>query len=153
MTLSTVFVTGASGFIGSHLIPELTRRGAEIRCLVRETSDVRHLQGDNVQLVYGDLHGKRLGLSETAWKDVVASCDSVLHIAASLNRKSSKSCFNTNLRGTNYSYVTCNGTPIPRSIEIIPTSHPTYYTEVIPTPYSTSAAVRSFLPHTQLVLH
>lgn len=50
-----VLVTGGSGFIGSHLVEALVKRGHEIRCLVRKTSNVEHLRKLGVELVYGDI--------------------------------------------------------------------------------------------------
>ena len=54
------FVTGATGFIGSHLVDELLRRGERVRCLIRKTSDLSHLQKLPVELVYGDLTNPNL---------------------------------------------------------------------------------------------
>lgn len=38
MTIQTAFVTGATGFIGLHLIERLLDRGCEVRCLARPAS-------------------------------------------------------------------------------------------------------------------
>jgi len=115
-----VFLTGGNGYLGSYVCTRLLEdypklslhlliRGRDERHAMEKlwAAWQLHMNVDTfrehlkrVTLVFGDLHGKRLGLSDSAWKDVLNSCDSVLHIAASLNRKSSKACFNTNLRGT-----------------------------------------------------
>src|SRR5919201_2347474 len=50
-----VFVTGASGFVGGHLVNELLRRGHEVTALVRPTSDTGQLTRPGVRLVTGDV--------------------------------------------------------------------------------------------------
>ena len=48
----------------------------------------------------GDLTDKNFGLDDARYQKLVHSIDSIIHCAASLNRKSNKACFNVNLRGT-----------------------------------------------------
>ena len=45
-----VFVTGGTGFVGSHLVRHLLTRGHEVVCLVRPTSRLDNLQGLTVKL-------------------------------------------------------------------------------------------------------
>src|SRR5437899_8002939 len=56
---ATVLVTGATGFIGSHLVERLLAEGAIVRCLLRATSPrggaARHLPSANAKPVLGDL--------------------------------------------------------------------------------------------------
>ncbi|MBD3881621.1 NAD-dependent epimerase/dehydratase family protein [Phormidium tenue FACHB-886] len=70
------FVTGASGFTGSHLVRALEQRGDRVVALVRKTSDLSRLQDSRAELVYGDL-GDRATL-EAAMQGV----DVVFHVAA-----------------------------------------------------------------------
>ncbi len=71
------FVTGASGFVGSHVCSALRADGAEVRCLVRESSPRTNLEGlDDAELVVGDLRD-----AESVARGV-AGCDTVFHCAA-----------------------------------------------------------------------
>jgi hypothetical protein len=62
-----VFITGATGFIGTHLIQRLAHDGHELCCLVRKTSDT--LEGDQIakavdDIILGDPKGAHLLLQE-----------------------------------------------------------------------------------------
>ena len=50
-----ILVTGATGFVGSHLVDQLVERGRNVRCLVRRSSNLRYLKHPNIELVYGGL--------------------------------------------------------------------------------------------------
>ena len=71
-----VFLTGATGFVGSHVARELASRGAELRLLVRPTSNLANLEGVNGETVTGDL------LEPESLRSAVCGCDAVLHVAA-----------------------------------------------------------------------
>ena len=52
----TAFVTGATGFLGSHVAQQLADQGADLRLLVRATSNVRNISAfDKAERVTGDL--------------------------------------------------------------------------------------------------
>jgi dihydroflavonol-4-reductase len=70
-----VFVTGATGFIGSHLVPRLLRDGHELRCLVRRPGAGRALEGQGAATVTGDVTDR--GSIERA----LPGCDCLLHLA------------------------------------------------------------------------
>ncbi|MCA9559970.1 MAG: NAD(P)H-binding protein, partial [Myxococcales bacterium] len=48
-------VTGATGFIGHHLVRRLVAMGDEVRCLVRPTSKIDEMRALGVSLVEGDV--------------------------------------------------------------------------------------------------
>lgn len=56
-----ICLTGATGFLGSHLLPFLEQAGAEITCIARKSSNVEHIPH---KIAYADLaSGKGLRLS------------------------------------------------------------------------------------------
>ncbi|MCY9692570.1 SDR family oxidoreductase [Paenibacillus alginolyticus] len=48
-----ILVTGATGFVGSHVINKLEETGQKYKCFVRNTSDTTYLKSKNIELVYG----------------------------------------------------------------------------------------------------
>ncbi len=71
-----VFVTGATGFVGSHVAQELSRHGADLRILIRSSSRLSNLEGIPAETVVGDL------LQVDALRSAVSGCDAVMHVAA-----------------------------------------------------------------------
>src|SRR5512142_3120628 len=71
-----VFVTGATGFVGSHVARELSKYGAELRLLVRRTSRTENIDGFNAERVTGDLREPGF------LKKAMSGCDAVFHVAA-----------------------------------------------------------------------
>ena len=115
-----IFLTGSTGYIGAHVAANLLcDHGAALNVLVR-ARDVRqaeerlwqalqlHLEfpqfyeflQTRVRVFRGDLTDPGFGLERDEYDRLVHTTDSVIHCAASLNRKSEKSCLNVNLRGT-----------------------------------------------------
>ena len=70
------FVTGATGFVGSHVAQVLADQGAELRLLVRTGSDPKNIQGLNADRVIGDL------CEPESIDRAMAGCDVVFHVAA-----------------------------------------------------------------------
>jgi len=69
-------VTGATGFVGSHVARVLAEQGADLRLLVRSSSDLRNIQDLNAERVTGDLR------DPASLKKAVAGCEVVFHVAA-----------------------------------------------------------------------
>jgi len=87
-----VFVTGGTGFVGSHLVEELLQSGDEVTCLVR--NDHKWLGGLDVRIVQGELSDKDL------LRENLVDVDYVYHVAA-LTRGDSWSDFQrANIDGT-----------------------------------------------------
>ena len=70
-----IFITGATGFIGSHLIEILGAAGHELYCLVRKSSAVEQLGARGVDLVFGDITDR--GSLQAGMK----GCDRVVNLA------------------------------------------------------------------------
>ncbi len=73
-----VAVTGATGFVGPHLVAALARHGHKVRLLIRRWSPVPSLAGVEAEIVLGDL------ADEAALRRLVEGADTVIH-AAGLN--------------------------------------------------------------------
>jgi dihydroflavonol-4-reductase len=70
------FVTGATGFLGSHVARALAEQGAELRLLVRPTSDLGNIEDLNSDRVVGDLR------DAASIEKALSGCDVVFHVAA-----------------------------------------------------------------------
>ena len=88
-----ILVTGATGFIGSHLVERLCARGEAVRCLIRRRKHSFALP-DQVETVYGDLTtGEGLG---TAVQDISAT----IHLAGTTKAISTREFYEGNVRAT-----------------------------------------------------
>lgn len=70
------FVTGATGFLGSHVARVLAHQGAELRLLVRPTSNLKNLEGLKAETATGDLR------DALSLEKAMSGCDTVFHVAA-----------------------------------------------------------------------
>lgn len=115
-----IFLTGSTGYLGSYLAHGLlTGHSEKLNLLVRAktgqearerlwTSLQLHFAfpefleyvNSRVRIFRGDLTSERFGLCDDEYHDLVDTTGSLIHCAASLNRKSEKQCLNVNLRGT-----------------------------------------------------
>jgi len=69
-------VTGATGFVGSHVARVLAEKGAELRVLVRSSSNLKNIEGLNAERVVGDLR------DADSLEKAMSGCDAVFHVAA-----------------------------------------------------------------------
>ena len=90
-----ILLTGASGFLGSHIAEQLDQQGAEVRALVRPTSDVRLLEGlERVALVNGTMSDKASLLAATE------GVDGIIHAAGLVKARDPADFYETNEQGT-----------------------------------------------------
>jgi thioester reductase-like protein len=115
-----IFLTGSTGYLGSYLVAGLfTGHADRLNLLVRAKTDQEarerlwqslqlhfgfpefqdYLNG-RVRIFRGDLTSERFGLNDDDYRALADTTESILHCAASLNRKSEKQCLNVNLRGS-----------------------------------------------------
>jgi nucleoside-diphosphate-sugar epimerase len=88
-----VLVTGATGFIGAHLVPRLILRGDTVRVLVRPGSDASIL-GPRIQVLRGDI------TDANAIERAMTGCQIVYHLAKASSRSSRKTLESVNIEGT-----------------------------------------------------
>ncbi|HVN70413.1 MAG TPA: SDR family oxidoreductase [Desulfomonilia bacterium] len=74
--MNKALVTGAAGFIGSHVVRELLKENVEVRCLVRPGESTRNLDGLETEMITGDI------LDADALVKAVYGVDTVFHLAA-----------------------------------------------------------------------
>jgi dihydroflavonol-4-reductase len=90
------FVTGATGFLGSHVARVLADQGAELRLLVRPTSNLRNLDGLKAETATGDLR------DAASLEKAMSGCDTVFHVAADYRLwvRDPQEMYRSNVEGT-----------------------------------------------------
>jgi dihydroflavonol-4-reductase len=90
------FVTGATGFLGSHVARVLAEQGARLRLLVRTTSDLRNIADVNADRVVGDLR------DPASIEKALAGCNALFHVAADYRLwvRDPEQMYRSNVEGT-----------------------------------------------------
>ncbi len=92
--IKTVAVTGANGFVGSHLVDLLLSKNYKVKCVIRKTSNLKWLEGKNVEL-----HDCGLSNSEALDK-VFEGVDYIYHVAGVVKSKTPDGYFKGNVDPT-----------------------------------------------------
>lgn len=71
-----IFITGATGFLGSHVARVLSEQGSDLRLLIRPTSNLKNLEGLKAETATGDLR------DPASLEKAMSGCDTVFHVAA-----------------------------------------------------------------------
>jgi dihydroflavonol-4-reductase len=90
------FITGATGFVGSHVARALAVRGAELRLLVRSTSRTDNIADLQAEVATGDLR------EPESLRKAMAGCDFVFHVAADYRLwvRDPEQMYRSNVEGT-----------------------------------------------------
>src|SRR5215467_4783983 len=90
------FVTGATGFLGSHVARVLADQGAGLRLLVRSTSNLKNLEGLKAETAVGDLR------DAVSLERALSGCDTVFHVAADYRLwvRDPEEMYKSNVEGT-----------------------------------------------------
>jgi nucleoside-diphosphate-sugar epimerase len=94
-------VTGANGFVGSHMVDHLLREGHQVRVLVRPTADLRWIRDPVVEVVQGSV-SEREALCRT-----FDGCDLVFHIAGVTSAHVPEEFYRVNRDGTRRAVAAC----------------------------------------------
>jgi dihydroflavonol-4-reductase len=91
-----VFITGATGFVGSHVARALAAQGADVRLLVRSTSRLDNIADLRAETVTGDLRDPE------SLKKAMAGCEFVFHVAADYRLwvRDPEQMYRSNVEGT-----------------------------------------------------
>jgi len=91
-----VFLTGATGFVGHHVAHALAAQGADLRLLVRKSSNLKNLEGIRGETHLGDL------LDPESLRSGLEGCDALMHVAADYRLwiRDPKSMYRANVDGT-----------------------------------------------------
>ncbi len=87
-------VTGANGFIGSHLAEKLFKMGYDVSCLVRNTSDLKWLEGLDIKLIKGNCS------DEDSLKNCMKNYDYIFHLAGLTKTNCKDDFYSVNTKGT-----------------------------------------------------
>jgi nucleoside-diphosphate-sugar epimerase len=90
----TALVTGATGFIGSHLVEALVQRGTHVRCLVRNKTLLGWVKNSRVEFVVGNCQDRN------SLKQAVMDVDQVFHLAGVTTAVKEETYFDVNALGT-----------------------------------------------------
>ncbi|MBQ8546758.1 MAG: AMP-binding protein [Clostridia bacterium] len=105
-----VLLTGATGFLGSHILRELLKRNMHVICLVRNEKKLKSVlryyfpkeyEYFRFKVKVGDITEPKLGLSDEAYDELLKKVDMVIHTAANVNHAGRYEDFeHTNVIGT-----------------------------------------------------
>src|SRR5579883_2212558 len=107
-----IFVTGATGFVGSHVARAYADAGAQLRLLTRSTSSQKAIEGLAGDVVVGDLRAPE-GL-----RTALRGCDALVHVAADYRLwvRDPKAMYAANVDGTRALLRIAREESVPRTV-------------------------------------
>src|SRR3972149_5340582 len=78
-----ILVTGATGFLGSHVARKLVERGERVRILLRKTSRTSNIEDIDAERAYGDI------LDIDSGRQALKGCDTLYHVAGIVSSRKS----------------------------------------------------------------
>src|ERR1700720_5026355 len=90
------FITGSTGFVGSHVSRALAEQGANLRLLVRSNSNTKNIDDVKAELVTGELR------DPASLEKGIAGCEVVFHVAADYRLwvRDPEEMYRSNVEGT-----------------------------------------------------
>ncbi len=112
VSLSRVFVTGGSGFLGGELIAGLCGRGVAVRALARSERAAAAIAGRGGTPVRGDLD------DAAAMRAGMSGCEAVFHCAAETNDWAGAAAYRTNVVGTEHALAAARAEGVRRLVHV-----------------------------------
>src|SRR5579885_3051281 len=106
------FVTGATGFLGSHVARALAGQGADLRLLVRANSNTKNIDDLKAERVIGDLR------DPASLEKGITGCDAVFHVAADYRLwvRDPEEMYRSNVEGTRSILEAARRSGVPRVV-------------------------------------
>jgi len=109
-----ILVTGATGFVGAHLVRRLIAEGHQVRCLARAASRTAGLEALGAEVVRGDV------TEASSVAASAASCEAAFHLAALLGKWGVKESDlrRVNVEGTRHVVAACRAAGVRRFVHV-----------------------------------